>query len=1012
MSHSRPLLEADLELEFIEKLEGLKYIYRDDINDRLALEENFRQHFDTLNQVKLTDSEFKKLLASIISADIFENSKQLRNINTFEREDGTPLQYTLINIKDWCKNEFEVIHQLRTNTTYSHQRYDVILLINGIPVVQVELKRNGVVPREAMRQIYDYKNAPGSGYENSLLCFIQLFIVSNKEQTYYFANNNKNHFNFAANEKFLAIYQHADQDNRKINNLFDFADKFLPKCSLAEMIGRYITLIETEKKLVLMRPYQIYAVKYIIDSIKQQTNNGYIWHTTGSGKTLTSFKAATLLKDNPKIKKCLFVVDRKDLDKQTRDEFNKFQENCVEENTNTEALVRRLISDNYADKIIVTTLQKLGLALDAKNKYRERLQPLRTQSIVFIFDECHRSQFGKNHDAIKEYFPNSQLFGFTGTPIFAENASGEHITGTESEPKTTELLFQYELHRYTITHAIEDGNVLPFHVSYFNNKIPRNQSETKRKTAIVETILENHDRSTAHRQFNALFATASINDAIDYYHIFKSVQSGQQLNTPDFRPLKIACVFSPPATANPDIQQIQEDLIQEKQDYKSDPDPKKAALESIIADYSAQYGGKFDLANFDLYYQDIQTRIKNKQHPKTDYPTPDSRKNWENQQIDITIVVDMLLTGFDAKYLNTLYVDKKLKYHGLIQAFSRTNRVLNGTKPFGNIIVFSDIQAEQERAIELFSGVEAAKAQETWIVEAAQVKIEKLAAAVENVKKLMTDHGLAFSPSEVTNLKGNRAKLEFLEHFKQVQRLERQLEQYVDLNDTEKARIDEILPQEELWGFKAAYKTTAYWLKPTKPVVTPPENSEGSGEKDNPPPEFDSEFVLFSTVVIDYDYIIDLIAKMNGPNIKSRKTKEQILNLIKGDAKFLPEDYPIWEKFIDQLPPDSEVGKVDIHRKFAEFKEEFMWGAFATIAKNHELNYDLLQNWVREMQKSLYFDHARLDEIVAPFGLGWKDRDAKRRAIMRDLIPPLEQLVGDRVINGLAVYKESGTGNL
>ncbi|MDI9348816.1 MAG: type I restriction endonuclease subunit R [Candidatus Symbiobacter sp.] len=1005
MSVPPKALEADLELEFIAKLQGLKYIYRDDINDRLALEQNFRQHFETLNHVNLSDAEFNKLLIAITSADIFENSKLLRTPNSFARDDGTPLQYTLINIKDWCKNNFEVIHQLRANTTYSHQRYDVILLINGIPVVQVELKRNGVQPREAMRQIYDYKNTAGAGYDNSLLCFIQLFIVSNKKQTYYFANNNKRHFNFAAKEKFLAIYQHADKLNKKIDNLFDFADQFLPKCSLAEMIGRYIVLIETEKKLVLMRPYQIYAVKYIIESIKQQTNNGYIWHTTGSGKTLTSFKAATLLKDNPNIKKCLFVVDRKDLDKQTRDEFNKFQENSVEENINTDALVRRLLSDDYADKVIVTTIQKLGRALGKGREYRDKLKPLRSQRLVFIFDECHRSQFGKNHDAIKEYFPKSQMFGFTGTPIFAENSNQEQSKGTESAAKTTKGLFQCELHRYTITHAIEDGNVLPFHVTYFDEITKKSSHEAKRKTAIVQSILDSHDNSTASRQFNALFATATINDAIAYYDLFKTEQAIRQQANPEFRPLKIACVFSPPAMDNLDIKQIQEDLEQEKQDYDSDPDsnhdPKKAALEAIIADYAARYGGNFDLANFDLYYQDIQTRIKNQQIAKTDFSTPAEREKWESQKIDITLVVDMLLTGFDAKYLNTLYVDKNLRYHGLIQAFSRTNRVLNGSKPFGNIVVFSDIQAAQERAIELFSGVEGQQAQETWIVEPAQAKIEKLAAAVENVKQLMRKNDLDFSPSQVTNLRGNRAKLEFMEHFKQVKRLERQLEQYIDLSPAQKDQIATILPAEELLGFKAAYMTTFHGMKPEKPAEKPTDPTD----LPDPPPEFDPEFVLFSTVVIDYDYIIDLIAKMNGENVRTRKTKEQILELIKSDPKFLPEDYPIWEEFIGGLAPGVEVEKADIHRQFGEFKEKFVWREFALIAKQHDLDYGQLKIWITEMQKSLYFDQTRLDDLVAPFGLGWKARAAKQRAIMRDLIPYLRRLVEDQVINGIAVYE-------
>lgn len=458
--------EKQIEDSFIKKLIELKYTYREDIRDRDTLERNFRSKFETLNRVRLSDSEFSRLLEEIIDSDVFTSSKRLRGINTFMREDGTPLQYTLVNIKDWCKNDYEVINQLRINTNNSHHRYDVILLVNGIPVAQVELKASDVSPRRAMQQIVDYKNDAGNGYTNTLLCFMQLFIVSNQVNTYYFTNNNNHHFSFNADEQFLPVYQYATESNRKITHLDAFSTAFLSKCILGEMINRYMVLVVSEQKLLIMRPYQIYAVKAIVDCIHQNRGNGYVWHTTGSGKTLTSFKASTLLKDNPDIDKCLFVVDRKDLDRQTREEFNKFQENCVEENTNTETLVKRMLSDDYADKVIVTTIQKLGIALDPSNKnnYQDRLIHLRNKRIVFIFDECHRSQFGENHKAIKEFFPNSQLFGFTGTPIFPTNATYTKIDGEEASYKITEDIFQKELHAYTITHAIEDKNVLRFHV--------------------------------------------------------------------------------------------------------------------------------------------------------------------------------------------------------------------------------------------------------------------------------------------------------------------------------------------------------------------------------------------------------------------------------------------------------------------------------------------------------------------------------------------------------------------
>lgn len=552
--------ESQIEESLIAKLSDLKYTYRPDICDRDSLELNFRKKFEALNRVNLTDTEFNRLRDEIISSDVFASSKRLRQINHFEREDGTPLYYTLVNIKDWCRNEFEVVNQLRINTSNSFQRYDVILLINGIPVVQIELKALDVSHRRAMQQIVDYKNDPGNGYHNTLLCFMQLFIVSNRANTYYFANNNNQHFSFNADEQYLPVYHFADTENKKITHLDDFADKFLSKCTLGEMINRYMVLIESDQMLLVMRPYQIYAVKAIVDCIHQNRGNGYIWHTTGSGKTLTSFKASTLLKYNPVIEKCLFVVDRKDLDRQTREEFNKFQEGCVEENTNTETLVLRMLSEDYANKVIVTTIQKLGLALDSanRNNYKERLLPLRNKRMVFIFDECHRSQFGDNHKTIKEFFPNAQLFGFTGTPIFEQNANYRQIDGTVGSFVTTRDIFQKQLHAYTITHAIDDRNVLRFHIDYFKgegNYKPKT-GETVAQQAVVDAILAKHDVATYSRRFNAFLATSSIDSAVEYYNLFKTTQKKRKAEDDNYRPLNVACVFSPPAEGNKDVLQL------------------------------------------------------------------------------------------------------------------------------------------------------------------------------------------------------------------------------------------------------------------------------------------------------------------------------------------------------------------------------------------------------------------------------------------------------------------------
>jgi len=998
--------EGQIENQLIEKLKSLKYEYREDIRDRDGLVQNFRLKFQALNRVNLTDAEFDRLLEEIITPDVFAAAKTLRERNSFTRDDGTPLNYTLVNIKDWCKNSFEVVNQLRINTDNSHQRYDVILLINGVPVVQIELKSLGINPRRAMEQIVDYKNDSGNGYTWTLLCFVQLFIVSNRSDTWYFANNNNRHFSFNADEQFLPVYQFAAEDNKKITHLDSFAEAFLPKCTLGQMISRYMVLIASEQKLMMMRPYQIYAVKQIVDCIHQNCGNGYIWHTTGSGKTLTSFKASTLLKDNPDIEKCVFVVDRKDLDRQTREEFNRFQEGCVEENTHTGALVRRLLSEDYADKVIVTTIQKLGLALDENSKrnkenkkqgkatYKEQLEPLRNKRMVFIFDECHRSQFGDNHRAIKEFFPNSQLFGFTGTPIFEQNATYQQIDGQQASLKTTADIFQRELHAYTITHAIDDRNVLRFHIDYYKpegENIP-NQGATLAKKAIVEEILDKHDAATGGRRFNATLATASINDAIEYHELFKSLQTEKQKADPAFQPLNIACVFSPPAEGNKDVQQIQEDLPQEKADNEQEPEKKKDALKAIIADYNTRFGTNHSIGEFDLYYQDVQKRIKDQQFPNQDMPLKGKEK------IDIIIVVDMLLTGFDSKYLNTLYVDKNLKHHGLIQAFSRTNRVLNGTKPYGNILDFRQQQDAVNEAIALFSGEKINRAREIWLVDKAPVVIKKLESSVKKLDDFMKSQGLTCKPEAVPNLKGDDARSAFINHFKEVQRLKTQLDQYTDLSEENKATIEQVLPNEELNAFRGVYLETAQRLK---------EQQKKADDKTSPEvQELDFEFVLFASAVIDYDYIMALIARYSqqAPG-KQKMSREQLVGLIQSDAKFMDERDDI-AAYINTLKAGEGLSEKDIRDGYQRFKTEKNAQELAAIAGKHGLAIASLESFVDGILQRMIFDGEQLTDLMEPLGLNWKTRRVKELALMEDLVPLLNKRAQGREISGLSAYEQ------
>lgn len=864
-----------------------------------------------------------------------------------------------------------------------------------------------------MQQIVDYKQDPGNGYTNSLLSFMQLFIVSNRTNTYYFVNNNSRHFAFDAKENFLPVYQYADRENNKITHLDRFAEAFLPKCTLGHMISRYMVLVANEQKLLMMRPYQIYAVKDIVECIHDNSGNGYIWHTTGSGKTLTSFKASTLLKDRPEIDKCLFVVDRKDLDRQTREEFNKFQENCVEENTNTHTLVRRLRSDDKADKVIVTTIQKLGLALDENSKrnrgrkerkqqtYKELLAPLADKRLAIIFDECHRSQFGENHKAIKDFFPNSQLFGFTGTPIFEENSTVKQRDGDEASFRTTADIFQQELHKYTITHAIADDNVLRFHVDYFKPEGEKDEEtpkpgEAMSKKAVIDAILSRHDQITAGRKFNAILATASINDAIEYHQLFTTVQDWYQQADPDFRPLNIACVFSPPAEGNADIRQLQDELEQEKADNEEQPNEKKKALTEIIAAYNERFNTNHRLAEFDSYYQDVQDRIKAQRFPTADLRKAEPRA--KAHKIDITIVVDMLLTGFDSKYLNTLYVDKKLKYHGLIQAFSRTNRVLNDSKPHGHILDFRQQQDAVDEAIRMFSGEQADRSKEIWLVDPAPTVIEQLGEAVQHLDEFMSSQGLTCAPEDVPKLKGEKAKAQFIKTFKEVQRLKTQLDQYTDLDAEQKAAIEATLPTDTHRAFKGVYIDTARKLKQQRDSSDP---GDVSPEVD----ELDFEFVLFASATIDYDYIMELVARADGiaPG-KQKMTREQLVSLIASDANFA-DQRELLEKYIRQLDLGQGRTKDEILDGYEAFKDAEESKELQSIAQTHGLAPEALSAFTEEILRRLVFDGEHLTDLMAPLELGWKDRRNRELALMKDLVPLLKQRANGQEISGLAGYE-------
>lgn len=997
MEKYHPQKESQIEQHFIRHLEGLGYKYCKNIKNRASLEANFRNKFEALNNVRLTDGEFERLMGNIVSSDVYKASKTLRDKVEVIHDDGTTQFYPLVNLQNWCKNDYEVINQLRINTHSSYHRYDVIILVNGLPLVQVELKAHGVSPRVAIKQIVDYKNDRANGYEHTLLAFMQLFIVSNEADTFYFANNPRKALTFDEKEQFLPVCRWADEQNKKVANLHEFAREVLYKCALGELISRYMVLVETERKLLIMRPYQIYAVKKMVECIENNSGNGYIWHTTGSGKTLTSFKAATLLKDNPHIAKCLFVVDRKDLDKQTREEFNKFQKDCVEENTNTGELVRRMLSDEYKDKIIVTTIQKLGLALDKKNQRLDKLRErFAGQRVVFIFDECHRSQFGEYHRAIRDFFPRAQLFGFTGTPIFAENATRTKIEGREASALTTEDIFQKPLHTYAITHAIEDKSVLPFDVSFF--RLQREGSvdmghvsrEEERKI-IVEKILEVHDKVSDNRRFNALFATASINDAIAYCKIFDEIQLEREEADSNYKPLRIACLFSPPAEGNRDIMQIQEELDQERQDNQVDPLGKKEALRRIIGIYRKTYGGNFCIEEFDRYNSDVQQRIK--RQGREDVP--------REQKIDITIVVDMLLTGFDSKYLNTLYVDKGLQYHGLIQAFSRTNRVLNDRKPFGKILDFRAQSADAlNTAVKLFSGErdKSKDAAKIWLTKSAEEVVELLDVAVQRLYTMMKSYGLEPEPEEVPNLKGDAARADFVEIFKDVQRSILQLDQYIDIPPELQARINAIMPPEKRLAFRTAYLELGRELRQKQAAESPDDGSEPTDVMQ----DIDFELVLFASAIIDYDYIISLIARMVNEKEPERRevTREEIVALLRSHSN-LPEDREDILEFVGH--PEAINGRTadEISDEFRRFREAKWHRLVHQMAQRHGVDQGRLSDFIESTLDVMRYDDSHLSDLFTDEGLGWRDRVTKKNALRADLVPLIRLRAAGQAIDNL-----------
>lgn len=638
--------EAQLERSLIQRLNGLGYnsVQIDNADD---LRTNLKQQLEAHNNVSLSEGEFAKVINHLDKGNVFNRAKVLRDKMQLTRDDGSSLYLEFLNTEHWCQNHYQVTHQITQEGKYKN-RYDVTLLINGLPLVQIELKRRGMELKEAFNQINRYQRH-SFWSENGLFQYVQLFVISNGVNTKYYANNR--------NQDYKQTFFWADEENNLITRLDDFADAFLEKCHLSKMICKYTVLHESDKVLMVLRPYQFYAVEAIIERVEDTRKNGYIWHTTGSGKTLTSFKASQVLMKLPHVHKVVFVVDRADLDYQTTREFNFFSPDCVDGTNNTNSLVKQLAGDH---KLIVTTIQKLNTAI-TREKFLPEIEALKEERIVFIFDECHRSQFGQTHKNITAFFQNAQLFGFTGTPIFVPNA-----TGNQHGKRTTKDLFGECLHRYVITNAIADENVLKFSVEYWGKLKKKDGSlledeevagintkeffdNPERIEQIVDWVIQHHERKTHHKAFSAMFCVSSVETLIQYYETFKRKKEAGEHN------LRVVTIYTYAANEeDPDADGLIGDPDFEM--GKDTPENKhsREKLEEYVADYNAMYQTSHsvkDSKHFYTYYKDIAKRMKER----------DKKGFQDKDRADILLVVNMYLTGFDAKKLNTLYVDKNLK---------------------------------------------------------------------------------------------------------------------------------------------------------------------------------------------------------------------------------------------------------------------------------------------------------------------------------------------------------------
>ena len=947
-----PQSEAILENNLIGQLIGLGYepVKILDANTFIA---NLKTQLEKFNKTTFTAKEFEFVLNHLAKGNVFEKAKTLRDRFHLTKENGDSFYVWFFNNEHWSLNLFQVTNQVQQEGSFMN-RYDVTLLVNGLPLVQIELKRRGMEIKEAFHQINRYQKH--SFWSNhGLFQYVQLFIISNGANTKYLANNPL--------QSVLQTYYWADRNNRNVTELTDFAREFLNIDHLGKMIAHYVVSNETFKIMMVLRPYQYYATEAIIKQVETSTKNGYIWHTTGSGKTLTSFKASQIIMDLPHVHKVVFVVDRKDLDYQTMQEFNNFKKDSVDVTNNTHSLVKQLTDDT---KLVLTTIQKLNNAI-TKLHYEKKMADLKDKRIVFIFDECHRSQFGETHDRIVEFFQNSQLFGFTGTPIFADNASKN-----EFGKRTTKDLFGECLHKYVITDAIRDQNVLRFGIEYIgrykqkgNTFIdievedidrPEVLNSLKRLEKIVDYIIAYHDQKTFSKTYSALFAVSSIDNLIKYYDIFKRKKEAGEHN------LRIATIFT--FGANEEDDDAQDFLPGDELPMAAEPrtmyvsSHTRDKLEAYIADYNKMYETNFstkDSQQFENYFKDISKRLKDRE--KLTF-------NDEKDRLDIVIVVNMLLTGFDAKKVNTLYVDKNLKHHGLIQAYSRTNRILGEQKSQGNILAFRNLKEATDKAITLFSNKDAI---EVILLPSIEVIAGKFDEALKSL--------LAIAPTyqSVDDLSTEEDEMSFIQAFRALLRVKNVLESYTDFS-WDNLGIDE----DTFNNYKSKYLDLYDKVK-----------NQTTKQKTSILNDIDFEVELIHRDQVNVAYILKLLAKLKSAKVsEAQKQKKAIIDLLGGEVQ-LRSKRELIEKFINENLPRIDDAD-NIPDEFEKYWEEQKVLALAKICDDEHLDKEqfkaLIETYIFSGRDPLR------DEVLKCLG----DRPSILKA----------REIGDRIILKMKEYVE------